>query len=118
MNLWKSIDNSFFHVLISHSNIIIKFLWLDKVRTLSFSFHTTGTTNSCPLLDQMKDKENLTEENLSAKQAELDLMWSKIQELKETDEFAAQIMYEKYRAMSGEIPPAIPSHIIADQAVS
>lgn len=50
--------------------------------------------------------------------AELDLMWEKIQELKETDMLAAQVMYEKYRAKAGDIPPPIPSHILEDQAVS
>ena len=45
-------------------------------------------------------------------------MWDKIQELKLTDPFAAQIMYEKYRLIAGEIPPSIPTCIIADQAVS
>lgn len=53
--------------------------------------------------------ESKTEDKLSQKQVELDLLWDKIQELKEKDTFAAQIMYEKYKAMSGEIPPPIPT---------
>ena len=59
-----------------------------------------------------------TEELLSRKEVQLELMWDKIQELKLTDPFAAQIMYEKYRLIAGEIPPSIPTCIIADQAVS
>jgi len=35
---------------------------------------------------------SLAEEILSAKEAELDLMWDKIQELKHTDKFAAQVL--------------------------
>lgn len=71
------------------------------------STSTTTTINS-PSLDRVKESENLTEEVLSGKEAELDLMWDKIQELKETDKFAAQVLYEKYRKLAGDIPPPIP----------
>jgi hypothetical protein len=81
---------------------------------------TITTTNNYPCCPLLKDKQNLTEEKLSQEQAELDILWDKIQELKLTDEFAAQVMYEKYRVRAGELPPPIPtsSHIIEDQAVS
>jgi hypothetical protein len=65
---------------------------------------------TCPVIT---DKENF-----EAKQDELELMWEQIQELKHTDPFAAQIKYEKYRALAGDIPPAVPSLIVEDQAVS
>lgn len=79
---------------------------------------TTGTPNSCPLCPTKKDSENTAEENLQNEETQLELMWDKIQELKQTDEFAAHVMYEKYKARAGELPPPIPSHIIMDQAVS
>ena len=82
---------------------------------------TTGTPNSCPLCPTKNDSKNSAEEKLSQEQAELDILWDKIQELKHTDEFAAQVMYEKYRAKAGELPPPIPEHlsyVIEDQAVS
>lgn len=48
---------------------------------------------------------------------QLDLMWDKIQELKQTDEFAAQCMYEKYKAigdeLSKELPPPIPTEAVS-----
>lgn len=48
----------------------------------------------------------------------LSQMWDKIQELKTTDTFAAQVLYEKYKKLELELPPALPSHIVDDQAVS
>lgn len=36
-------------------------------------------------------------------------MWDKIQELKLIDSFAAQVLYEKYKARAGELPPPIPT---------
>lgn len=81
---------------------------------------TTLTKNKSIDSQKKTEEENLLEEKLSEKQLELDLMWDRIQELKFTDEFAAAIMYDKYRRMSGEIPPPVPSSscIIDDQAVS
>lgn len=67
-------------------------------------------TLTCPVI--------ATLENFEAAQDSLDQMWDKIQELKETDTLAAQVMYEKYRKLSGELPPPTPSHIVEDQAVS
>lgn len=68
---------------------------------------TIQTTNS-QSSDPVKESENLTEEVLSGKEAELDLMWDRIQELKQTDTLQAQILYEKYRKLAGDIPPPIP----------
>ena len=48
----------------------------------------------------------------------LEEMWNKIQELKLTDEFASQILYEKYRKLCGDIPPPFSSIVVEDQAVS
>lgn len=90
----------------------------DPIIPASTTITTTNNYPSCPLV---KDKPSLTEEKLSQEQAELDILWDKIQELKHTDEFAAQVMYEKYRARAGELPPPIPeycSYVIDDQAVS
>lgn len=39
-------------------------------------------------------------------------MWDKIQELKQTDSFAAQIMYMKYQNMLRELPPPVPNEQI------
>lgn len=69
----------------------------------------------CPLL---KERQRLAEEKLLAIQAQLDTMWDKIQELKQTDTLAAQVMYEKYKKLEAEIPPPIPSYVVEDQAVS
>jgi hypothetical protein len=65
---------------------------------------------TCPLCN--------SEERIKAKENELELLWDKIQNTVDTDEFAAQVMYEKYKQLGGELPPPIPSHIIVDQAVS
>lgn len=55
----------------------------------------------------------------------LESMWDRIQELKQTDALAAQIMYEKYKKiekeLEAELPPEIPepwSTVVEDQAVS
>lgn len=89
----------------------------DPIIPASTTTSTTSNSQSCPLLTEVQ---KLKEDKLLQEQAELDLMWDKIQELKQTDEFAAQVMYEKYRVRAGELPPPIPtsSYIIEDQAVS
>ncbi len=67
-------------------------------------------TPTCPVI--------VAKEQVEAEQDELDQMWDRIQELKEKDPLAAQVMYEKYRAKAG-IPPALPnSFVVEDQAVS
>jgi len=57
------------------------------------------------------------ENKLQAFESQLELMWDKIQELKQTDSFAAQILYEKYRKLLSELPPPLPKELI-DQAAS
>jgi hypothetical protein len=57
------------------------------------------------------------EDSIAAKQAELDLMWDRIQELKQTDIFAAQCLYEKYKVILAKLPPPLPIDA-TDQAVS
>lgn len=44
-------------------------------------------------------------------ETKLEIMWDKIQELKAIDVFAAQIMYEKYKAIADELPPPIPTDV-------
>lgn len=72
---------------------------------------TTGTTNNLPPSPSVNVQESTTEDVLSGKEAELDLMWDKIQELKEKDSFAAQVLYERYKRLAGDIPPPTPSDI-------
>jgi len=50
-----------------------------------------------------------TEQAIIARETQLSLMWDKIQELKLSDPFAAQIMYEKYKKIADELPPPIPT---------
>lgn len=50
----------------------------------------------------------MTEQEIQAKEIELDVMWTNIERLKLTDTFAAQIMYEKYRRIACELPPPLP----------
>jgi hypothetical protein len=92
-------------------------LLTNKDPIIAESITTTTKNNSkvCPLLNELK---NSNEEKLLAMEAELDLMWDKIQELKETDPFAAQVMYLRYKTMANDLPPPNPTHIIEDQAVS
>jgi hypothetical protein len=51
-------------------------------------------------------------------ESQLIAMWDKIQLLRQSDALAAQVLYEKYKKLELELPPAIPSHIVEDQAVS
>jgi hypothetical protein len=60
---------------------------------------------------------NDAEDTIEAKQAQLDLMWDKIQELKHKDTFAAQCLYEKYKVMLEQLPPPLPVDA-TDQAAS
>lgn len=51
----------------------------------------------------------MDEQTIQATEAKLDIMWDKLQELKETDPLAAQFLYEKYKAIALELPPPVPS---------
>lgn len=62
--------------------------------------------------------DNETEKVIHANVLRMKELWDKIQILKEYDTLAAQVMYEKYKAIADRLPPPIPSHIIDDQAVS
>ncbi len=48
--------------------------------------------------------------------------WERIQSLKHSDPFQAQVLYEKYKTMGkeleAELPPPLESIVIEDQAVS
>lgn len=61
---------------------MMDYLMMGVMSLTTLASTSTGQTNNSPHLDQVKESESLTEDKLSSKETELDLMWDKIQELK------------------------------------
>lgn len=75
----------------------------------------TGTKKNCPDCQKKQEPTNnlgdcsnhktLESEPSLIEDEQLAIMYAKIEELLLTDTFAAQILYEKYRKLAGDIPP-------------
>lgn len=52
----------------------------------------------------------------------MDKAWERIESIKHSDPFQAQVLYEKYKTMGkeleAELPPPLESVVMEDQAVS